>query len=325
MLQYLVILLDDCSVSYCHYPQPQGNRKLIPIDILKKGILYGMKENLMIQFVYPKEELPEDYVHQINTIDHVDIVPSNISTNSSVIVYDDIMDFVSSEWNPLGTYVVKCSKESLFENVQQLSNTLPKVQRLNIVIDNIESFDDISFVSYNDTLSKLADKIESLLIDNKHCYLNLLTDRLVLNKMNNCNAGNTSIVLAPDGRFYPCPAFYYEKVESPQMGLGGPDNAPYSIGDINNGLDIKNQQLYKIENAPICCKCDAFQCRRCIWLNRKTTKEINTPSHEQCVVSHLERNATRKLIESIKSKGFTLSTMDIPEISYLDPLDLLLE
>ena len=49
MLQYLVILLDDTSVAYCHAANPLTERNIIPLDTLKKAILYGMKENLMIQ------------------------------------------------------------------------------------------------------------------------------------------------------------------------------------------------------------------------------------------------------------------------------------
>ena len=51
MLQYLVILLDDTSVSYCHYRNPKTERRFISLNDLKAGILFAMKQNLMIQFV----------------------------------------------------------------------------------------------------------------------------------------------------------------------------------------------------------------------------------------------------------------------------------
>ena len=73
MLQYLVILLDDTSVAYCHANNPLKERNLIPLDTLKKAILFGMKENLMIQYVYPDYELPEEYNEVIESIDHVKI------------------------------------------------------------------------------------------------------------------------------------------------------------------------------------------------------------------------------------------------------------
>ena len=78
----------------------------------------------------------------------------------------------------------------------------------------------------------------------------------------------------------------------------------------------------KLEYAPICRHCDAWQCKRCVWLNRKTTLEVNTPSHEQCVVAHLERNASRELMNNIRKHGsFLPEQEEIKEIDYLDPFD----
>ena len=146
-------------------------------------------------------------------------------------------------------------------------------------------------------------------VDGKTPQLNVLTDRMMLKEMNNCGAGDTNITLAPNGKFYVCPAFYYE------------DEAD-SIGDLEHGLDIKNKQLYRLDHAPICRHCDAWQCKRCIWLNRKTTLEVNTPSHEQCVLAHLERNASRDLLNNIRKYGtFLPEQEEIKEIDYLDPFD----
>ena len=155
----------------------------------------------------------------------------------------------------------------------------------------------------------MSGHIEKLYVDGKSPQLNLLTDRMMLSKMNNCGAGDTNITLAPNGKFYICPAFYYE-------------NETDSIGDLEKGLVIKNKQLYKLEYAPICRHCDAYQCKRCIWLNRKMTLEVNTPSHEQCVVAHLERNTSRELLNNIRKHGTFLPEQDgIKEIDYLDPFD----
>ena len=42
-MQYLVILLDDTSVAYCHANNPLTERYLMPIETLRKAILFGMK------------------------------------------------------------------------------------------------------------------------------------------------------------------------------------------------------------------------------------------------------------------------------------------
>lgn len=125
--------------------------------------------------------------------------------------------------------------------------------------------------------------------------------------MNNCNAGYETITVAPDGRFYICPAFYYgDKCD---------------CGSLSDGLIIKNPQLYKIEYAPICRKCDAWHCHRCVWLNSKKTLEINTPGHIQCVMSHIERNASRNLLVGLREICDFLPETNIPELSYLDPFE----
>ena len=47
-LQYLIILLDDTSVAFCHADNPLKEPSLIPLETLRKAILFGMKNNLMI-------------------------------------------------------------------------------------------------------------------------------------------------------------------------------------------------------------------------------------------------------------------------------------
>lgn len=309
MLQYLVILLDDTSVSFCHYSNPIKERNLIPLDILKKGILWAMKENLMIQFVFPNYVLPEEYLKMIETIDHTKIKPLEQSVGADVIV--------AQSWEDLGKVrkvrtdipvVLRTSKEDLLVNYEQIIPNLKDIAHLNIVISDVNKFTEADFGRYKVFLGKLAKNIKDEYKKGKAVQLNILTDRMMLDKMNNCNAGYESITLAPDGKFYICPAFYLE-----------PDG--YTIGDIQTGLDIKNPQLYRIDHAPICKNCDAYQCRRCIWLNRKTTLEVNTPSHEQCVVSHLERNASQQLLESLRECGNFFEGRTISTINYLDPFN----
>lgn len=53
MLAYLIILLDETSTSYCVWENPRRERKLIHPETLQAGIVFAMKENLRVQFVYP--------------------------------------------------------------------------------------------------------------------------------------------------------------------------------------------------------------------------------------------------------------------------------
>ncbi len=318
MLKYLIIQLDDTSTSYCHYENLRKDYRLISLDNLKAGILFALKENLTVQFVYPKYELPEEYREVIHGIDHSKIIPVRSKERGDVVVLEGWKELEGCSLLPDAAYVLRVGKEELFGDYTLIPEILPKVARLNVVITDVETFEDKDFNTYKEVLATLSKEVESLYAKGLSPQLNLLTDRMMLDGMNNCNAGWESITLAPDGKFYVCPAFYLAD-EDENYGLG---KSKYSIGDLENGLDIKNPQLCKLSHAPLCRNCDAYQCKRCVWLNRKTTYEVNTPSHEQCVVAHLERNASRELLLAIRKHGTFLPRMEIKEISYLDPFDV---
>lgn len=328
MIQYLVILLDNRSTSYCHYENDKSFSRLIPLDLLKQGIRYAMLENLSVQFVYSDLILPNEYIEVIESVDHCKIVPSTfedkvLRDNADAVVFNGWVGIDSYKYQQGQSYILRTSKEDLFLNYLLLSQLLEKASRLNVVLTDIETFDNNDFDEYQAILHKLSAKVESLFIQGHSPQLNLLTDRMILSDMNNCNAGISNITLAPDGNFYLCPAFYnLPDIDGSEKTMDDVCHKKFTIGSIRDGLNVKNSQLYRLDHAPLCRNCDAYQCKRCIWLNRKTTCEVNTPSHEQCVMSHIERNASRLLMNNIRKHGcFLPEKEEIKEIDYLDPFD----
>lgn len=328
MKQYLIIMLDDMSTSYCHYDIGQKKSKIIPLDILKKGILWGMKENLMIQYLMPDYKLPEEYKEVMNSIDHHIILSSTCEDDNAVdaadiIVFNDWTELQYYQFDKEKSYVLRTLKSDFFDKSVLLKGVLKQVSRLNVTFLDVDTFSSEDFDKYKINLNQLSVVVEEEYMSGHFVQFNLLTDRMMLKDMNNCGAGDSNITLAPNGKFYACPAFYYDGVcNGTEVSLGDVCHKGYDIGSIKDGLIVKNPQLYKIDYAPLCRKCDAFQCKRCIWLNRKTTLEVNTPSHEQCVLAHLERNASRELLLNIRKHGkFLPEQENIKEIDYLDPFD----
>lgn len=321
-MQYLVILLDDTSVAYCHADNPLTERRLMPLDTLRKAIRFGMKQNLMIQYVYPDYDLPEEYNALIESIDHVKI-------GRDIPIYNAVPAHTESK-----TIVLRLSIADFIAHQYDIAALLPQVQRLNICLTDIASFRDEQAEDYQHALATLTQVIENLYkaqanqepaefgVGEVVGQLSILTDRLALNEMHNCGAGVTNITVAPNGRFYLCPAFYYDECQglSNRMNHRTQD-ASRSVGDLDGGLCIPNPQLLQLDHAPLCRKCDAFHCHRCIWLNDRLTMDANTPSHQQCVIAHLERNASRDLQQRLIADGFRFEH-DIPAITYLDPFDV---
>ena len=308
-LQYLVILLDDTSVAYCHADNPLKERNLMPIETLKKAILFGMKQNLMIQYVYPEYELPAEYNEVIESID-------NLKIGRDVKVTNEVPTAVDCD-----NIVLRIKIKDLIAKQYDIAALLPSVKRMNICLTDIETFKDEQIDEYKKALNTLGAVLTSLYKEQKLPQLNILTDRLTLKEMHNCEAGIGNITVAPNGKFYLCPAFYYDE----KTGVSNKMNhktkdASRSVGDIENGLCIPNKQLLELDHAPLCRNCDAYHCNRCIWLNQKLTWDNNTPSHQQCVIAHLERNAARNISAKLSKAGYNLP--EIKEINYIDPFDV---
>ncbi|MBO5029589.1 MAG: CXXX repeat peptide maturase [Muribaculaceae bacterium] len=315
MLKYLIVQLDDTSTSFCHYKNENRNSNLIPLDALKDAIFWAMKENLTLQVLFPDYEISEEYKEIISEIDHAKIVPAasqdkETLLEAEVVVFNSVKEMEDFALETGKSYILRIPVTEFLKQQKLSEDVLSKVDRLNIMFTDIPAFTSNEEEKYKEALSTLAEQVFEQYKSGHPVQVNLLTDRMLLEKMNNCNAGDESVTLAPDGKFYICPAFYCNEKES-------------SISDIKSGLDIKNPQLYKLHHAPICRKCDAWQCKRCIWLNRKTTLEVNTPSREQCVMAHIERNASRELLSRIRTIGEFLPGREIKEIDYLDPFDII--
>lgn len=309
-MQYLVILLDDTSVAYCHADNPLKEKRLMPLNTLRKAILFGMKQNLMIQYIYPDYDLPEEYNALIESIDHVKI-------GRDVQVYNGVPASVAGK-----NVVLRLTIGEFIAGQYDIAALLPQVERLNICLTDIAAFRDEQAEDYKKALETLNAVLVNLYKKENPTQVNMLTDRLVLTEMHNCEAGIGNITVAPNGKFYLCPAFYYDE----QMGISNRMNhntkdASRSVGDLDIGLQIPNKQLLELDHAPLCRKCDAYHCHRCIWLNDRLTMDANTPSHQQCVLAHLERNAGRELQQMLAAQGLHTGN-EIPEIDYLDPFDV---
>lgn len=310
MLKYIIIPLSQESTSFCNYhpKSDSAKAKYISPEILSKIIFWAMKENLSVQFVYPDSPCPDEIQNIVRSIDHVKIVPeshedTNLCNDADIIVSDNVL--LSNKLNNK-IYILRLTFTELIGSIKSLEALIKRSIKVNAIITDIESFTKDSIEYYRSFLDKISDFVASEIINGNNVQFNLITDRMMLSKMNNCNAGNESITASVDGTFFPCPAF---------TGM-----SEYNCGNVNDGLNAPNIRLFHINNAPICKICDAFQCKRCVWLNNSLTHEVNTPGWQQCVISHLERHAAKYTLEKIRRHiPDYLTEIIIPTIDYIDP------
>ena len=106
------------------------------------------------------------------------------------------------------------------------------------------------------------------LLGGKLKEVNILTDIFYLKEHENCGAGRYTFALAPNRKFYTCPAYFAEKKES--------------VGDLKKGIHIENEHLLDSKFAPLCNECDTYQCENCVYINQLYTKEVNVSPSFQC-------------------------------------------
>lgn len=287
----IVVLLSGKAVSYCMYTPHTNKSDLISFEHLSRIITKSRSEGINLQFVYPKEELPSHYQQLIGTIEHMSIVPVETTVRGDVIVIDgwtEIEKATSAE----SCYVFRTTLGDFYKYVTELKSVLKLASQLTMVFTDEVDFGKGDETPYEVALKKLEEIVLEEFAEGHQIKLNILTHRLFLDEMSNCDAGWKSLTLAPNGKYYVCPAFYY-------------DDEGYTCGDINEGIDLKNPLLYKLNHAPLCRNCNAFHCNRCIYLNKKKTLEVNIPSYEQCDKSRIELRITKDFFDKWNYKRKT--------------------
>lgn len=312
-LNYLIVLLEYDSVPFCLYevPQKNGGSDRISREDLENAVQFAVRNNLAINFIYGYQPLSPEFDEIIAAAEHVKIMPMQVcaSYENPVIVIDpkrDMDNIGILAHKDLNNLIMRIGKEDLASLGALTQRLAGNFKRLNIILKDPANFKNGDFQLYAKQLDAIREILTGEYRRRNFIEINVITDRIFLTNMNNCDAGTRHLTCGPNGRFYICPAFYYLDPGS-------------HIGEINTRIDIKNSRLFELRYAPICRRCDAWHCKRCVYLNMSLTTEINTPSHEQCVLSHIEREASRKFLRDINHGNGRLGR--IPKLKHRDPFE----
>ena len=288
MLRYLIIMLDASAPSFCYYPDPSSGGRKMPLEVLRKAVYFAQTHALGVN-VLCSDPPEKEILQELDRINHIFIGPSSVTSDSvwnvPVLNIGDNLSVLPG--NPDKNIILRSDVASLPKLPEAVSALKGKFLRLNVIIT-----DEWKMTPELVTVFQRILEQTGRLADGRQ--INLITDRAMLSKPSHCEAGVKHLTVAPDGRFYICPGFFHENPED-------------SCGSLDEGVSVPLEELYRLEYAPICRECDAWQCKRCVWMNRKRTLEVNTPSRGQCITSHVVRN-------------YALKDSPTP---YLDPFELI--
>jgi len=303
----LVFLLSDDYVTYCSNKNSSSSITKMDNDTIKKGLDFAHQNNLRPVFVHSSSANSFEDVPYYKYFNILHIIPAQyynaIQGKELILVFDK--DNITLEV-PLQEYVILNVEQSEIGKLAEYVTTLfNKTNRINL---NILGFNkDFNYSLYKEELIRIGHYIVQK-IENAEGVkeINVLTDILLVNEHDHCGAGDKSITLAPNEKFYICPAFYMENTQN-------------TVGDLDKGKNIPNEQLYSFKFAPLCNACDTYQCENCVYKNKKYTNEVNVSPSFQCKKSHTERAISLQLQTALEKEVSLTHYME--NVEYSDPYD----
>lgn len=311
----LNIMLASDSVNICGYDQITENDsvpKYMDLATLKKFTALARSENRFINLIYPVSSLnfaDEEYFNFLNSIEAQHTKPYN-NENLKFGVKDATVFVVPSgrKLPPDFTapnIIILVQPESIPTLHDYVDDLLKRgIFRINLVNDLTQITSGFDIDVYRQQLEKIADLLYACYKNGHPRFVNVLSDILYSVEMNNCNAGHSHLTVGPDGRTSLCPALWRKNMTMPNDNL----NIPESLFNITG-----------FENATLCSKCDAFQCRRCIADNITRTDEYCVPGEFQCIISHIEREVSKNLQHKLREDLKINFPNVIKDINYVDP------
>jgi CXXX repeat peptide maturase len=311
-------MLESGAVPFCHYENPHFHSGAAPRWIderLLRGIVRFAEENAVAAtFLFGRHRLPAKLARLLDSVSHTKIVPLDMCEIHPdaipVLFSEDAALFGALKPNPARNLILRLARSDLSRCAELFDALVGKFGRLSVHLFGIEECDDDDLARYADELEKISKTLKKLYAAGQKIEVNVLTDRMMLKRMRNCDAGAKHVTVAPDGKLYVCPAFLYDG----ESAIGAFD------GKI--GFAVKPPSTVVFSRAPICTRCDAWHCKRCVWLNRKLTLEYNIPSQQQCLIAHIEREASRRLLKELGQTEPFLRMPRIAELNYRDPMEL---
>jgi CXXX repeat peptide maturase len=318
MIKYLITLIDSNAESFCYYKANKNKADktngIISLELLDKVIDYAEENKIGINFIFSNNKITIKHEKKIEGAAHVKILPFNLNSiykeNILILDSEDAESINKLEFSKDKNIILRLIREDIFNLHQMILKLNGKFKRLNLILLDLEQYTSNDINNYKTQINLSANYLLNQYKSGNPIELNFLSDRLILDKFISCKAGIDHITVAPNGKFYICPAFYH-------------DNENNSIGDLENGITNLDNRILTFDEAPTCSTCDSYHCKQCVFLNRETFLEFNTPSFfQQCAVYHIDREGSRIIYSALQNSGLSGNFKPINVRAYNDPFYL---
>lgn len=305
-LRYIQFILADDITPHCSYAAKKtGTINTMSEELLKAGLMFCHNHDLLPIFLDKTNHgltRDKNVYYEIIDANRTDL--GQIDSQMIEILRPGYLVKSSSQ---IANYIIQ--KENIHQIIDDLKRFFSTKSRINLFIADLNLWNENDINEYKNVLIELHPLIIDHCVNKKKIQLNVLTDRLQLKNPRDCGAGVSTVSLAPNGKFYICPGFYFT-------------NENNCIGDISHGIDENKLRLCHREFSSACRNCSVTNCNRCLLHNKYATREINTPGEIQCKIQIANTEASlllrKKLVEQKLVSTNDVLDYTVPE--YNDPL-----
>jgi CXXX repeat peptide maturase len=317
-LTHILVLVEDGAVAFCHYENPSFHASAKPRwmaeERLRGIVRHAEGQSVALTFVLGKTRPPARIERLMERVIHAKIVPLALGDvyPDAILVLDseDADAFAQLSPDSRRNVILRLARRDVAKGADLCASLAGRYGRLSLHLRGIEYFTPSDLAVYREELAKLGSMLGIRYSGGDRVEINVLTDRMMLREMRNCDAGVKHVTVAPNGDCYICPAFVH-------------DGEPIGRFDGAAGPAVKRITGLDLSHGPLCTRCDAFHCKRCVYLSRKLTEEYNVPSEQQCAIAHIEREASRLLLKDLGKVEPFRRMPRIAELNYQDPIELI--
>ncbi|NFB54791.1 radical SAM peptide maturase, CXXX-repeat target family [Clostridium botulinum] len=305
--KHLFFIMDDNCVEHCNY-NSNSKENIMPDEILKSGLEFCEKNLYVPIILNSKNNSNIKNISRFSNIDRYEIynndteLINNKLKKIQVVTPETIDNSISTD-----TCILNLRENQIKDMYMYAKKLFKYCNRINLNIKDYTYNLDLNL--YKEQLLKISKLLYEYSLKHENKEFNKISDLWYLEKMNNCDAGDKNFTLAPNGKLYICPKFYFNDKES-------------YIGDIVNGIKLDYDNLLKLNYSPFCKECNKYQCDRCVYMNKKLTNEYNVPSALQCRISHIEKEVSDNFISNYTNSKIKDESYK-PDKNYNSPVEKL--
>lgn len=308
--KFLYIILNNHIPSFCNYENTRAEEELEFIDDTKLEEILSFCDANNYSPIF-LGNAPSKYKQYGYTITD-DCMDNCQSYSTSVIVTHDTIENINNiSSNNIVLNVDRTSLPFLHSDFLYVSHHNSHIKNITFAFSDLIKWSKADLDLYKENLEKISNIIYEIWMQGRRLETNVITHIFHNTYHKICTAGTYSLAIAPNMKFYICPAFYFDN-KSPTC----------NIGSLESGIHNPYFDFCKIEKSKLCSFCDANHCTKCAFISKTRTNEFCVPPEILCLKSNIEREISKKLYDLITlgENKFKIKNHLPHHITELDPL-----